>query len=357
NEMDIGIIGEGETTIVELFKLYLKTGKFERGGLRNINGIVFREKGKIVLTPKRKPILPLDKIPLPARDLMTIGKTTAMLTSRGCPYRCTFCASSRFWNKVRFFSARYVVQEIKHLFENYQVNHISFWDDLFVADRERLKKIYTLLKKEGLLGQLSFSGSVRSNLVDEELAQLLSKMNFQGVTMGLESASPPVLKYLKGSTINVDQHTRALRILNRHGIKPSASFIIGSPHETRAEILQTLKFIKKSPLHSFDTYVLTPLPGTPVWEHAKEKGLVGQNMDWSTLDVDFTQNHKKAVILSEKLTRRELYRLFKKFKREQKRRLIVYALKNSQKIPKYLAGAMRRKLHGHLSRVRRSALP
>ncbi|MCX6816283.1 MAG: radical SAM protein [Candidatus Beckwithbacteria bacterium] len=341
-EMDVAVIGEGEETIVELFKLYKQKRKFIKKDLKKIKGLAFKERNRLVLTPRRELIEPLNKVPLPARDLITIGNPTYMFTSRGCPYRCTFCASSRFWGRVRFFSAEYMVKEIKYLVENYGINRIDFWDDLFIAHRRRLNDLLLLLKKEKLLGKVSFGCMVRSNLVDEGLAKVLKKLNFTRTSMGLESASPRILEYLKGETINVKNHVNAIRILKKYGIEPSASFIIGSPTETRADILQTLKFIKKSRLRGFDIYVLAPLPGTPVWEYAKSKGLVGEKMDWSRLDVDFYQNHDRTVILSEKLSRDELYKLFLKFKLEQKRRLAMYFIKNPLKIPKYLIGVMER---------------
>jgi anaerobic magnesium-protoporphyrin IX monomethyl ester cyclase len=105
DDTDVGVIGEGEETIIELFNLFEKRGHFDKGELENVDGVVFRRNHELIMTKKRKPIEPLDRVPMPARDLLVINKSTYMFTSRGCPYRCTFCASSRFWGKPRFFSA------------------------------------------------------------------------------------------------------------------------------------------------------------------------------------------------------------------------------------------------------------
>ena len=104
-------------------------------------------------------------------------------------------------------------------------------------------------------------------------------------------------------------------MLKKHKISPNASFVIGSPDETEAEILETLDFIKKSGLDIADTYVLTPFPGTPVWEEAKGRGLVSDDMDWERLSVSFYEKHNKAIILSKTISRERLYKLFLRFKR------------------------------------------
>ena len=326
--MDIGVIGEGEETIVELFNLFLDKGHFDKEELAKLDGIVFRRKGEIVITKKRSPQKPLDAIAMPARYLFEIKKSTYMFTSRGCPYDCTFCVSCRFWDSFRYFSAEYVVNEIKSLIDEYDVKYISFWDDLFVANRKRLKKIIELLEKDGILGKVIFNCNVRSNLVDEELVLLLKKLNVKSIGMGLESASPKTLDYLKGDNISIKDHVNAITVLRKHGIRPHASFIIGSPQEDEDDILQTLSFIKESQLNSFDIYVLTPLPGTPVWDYAKSRGLVNENMDWETLNVNFGVTHDKAIIVSEKLTREQIYKMFLRFAKLKRRMTITNAFAN-----------------------------
>jgi len=341
-DMDAGIIDEGEQTIIELFNLFEKKGCLDVNELENIDGIAFKKDNKLIVTKKRKPIVPLDKIPMPARDLFTIKDSTCMFTSRGCPYRCTFCASSRFWGNVRFFSAEYVVNEIKYVVERYNVKEIQFWDDLFVADKIRLRKILELLQKENILDKVSFTCSARSNLVDDELASLLKQMNMKSVGMGLESASPTILEYLKGKGITIDNHRNAIKILRKYGIEPHTSFIIGSPKETKKEILQTFRFIKKNKLTHFNVYILTPFPGTPVWDYAKARNLISEDMDWNALGLSFSENHNKAIIVSETLTRDELYHLYLLFRNQKLKVLISNTLKHPLRIPRVLLKAVER---------------
>ena len=115
----------------------------------------------------------------------------------------------------------------------------------------------------------------------------------------------------------MEQNANAVALLKKYGIMPNASFVIGSPDETAEEILDTLRFIKRVDLALFDVYVITPFPGTPVWEIAKEKKLVceDESMDWSRLNVNFETNHSKTIILSETLSPKELLQLYGKFRR------------------------------------------
>lgn len=331
-DMTVGVIGEGEDAIVELLAIYLKKRSFVVAELKMIKGLVYWDGKKLIQTEKRKPISLLNSISRPARDLIKIEKCTHVFSSRGCPYRCVFCASSRFWNTTRTFSAQYVVKEIKELYEDYDVREIDFWDDLFIVNKKRIQDIVRLLKKEGLLGKIVFSCAVRSNLIDESMVRLLKKMGVKNVSMGLESGSPRILDFLKGSTINIKNHAKAVRLLKKYQIEPSASFIIGSPDETREEILQTFKFIKDSKLRGFGVYVLTPLPGTPIWEYAKKRKLVNEKMDWSKLNVEFLENYEQAIILSETLSKNELHQLILMFKREQEIRHLVDMIKHPVKI-------------------------
>jgi anaerobic magnesium-protoporphyrin IX monomethyl ester cyclase len=316
-DMDVGVIGEWERTIIDIFEGFINKGALPKDDLNQIKGIVYRDSaGHLHITEEREPIIPLDQISFPARDFFPIERHSYLFSSRGCPYRCVFCASSRFWGKVRFFSADYVLQEIIELVERYRVKLISFYDDLMIADVGRLKILVQLLEKGGFLGRVKFSLNARANLLTEEVVRLLKDMNVVSVGMGLESGNERILHYLKGGNISVEDNRAAIRLLKKYHIAANASFVIGSPDETREEILDTLRFIKTSGLNFVDTYVLTPFPGTPIWAIGEKNGAVGDDMEWERLNVNYGKN-PRPVILSKTLERTEIDRLFAKLQRER----------------------------------------
>jgi len=306
-------LGEGESSFVDIIKLYL-ADSLTPENLFQVPGVAFWKDGMVQCSAERPQISELDELPMPARDLLTIRRHAYMFTSRGCPFRCTFCASCRFWKTLRFFSAEYVVDEIEFLSEHYGVNMISLFDDLFVADKPRLERIARLLEKRGLAGKIKYTCSCRVNIVNEETVRLLSRIGVVSVGIGLESGDRETLRFLKGENVDLADNYSAIELLKKREIFVNASFIIGSPLETKEQIMRTYEFIRKSKLDLFDIYLLTPLPGTPIWEYAKARGLVRDDMpDWSRLSVNAYSEPDKAIILSEVLKKEDIIGLYKKF--------------------------------------------
>lgn len=314
DDMDLAVVGEGEHTIVDLMEVFLSYGFFNKKVLHNIPGIFFRSDGQPEMTKTREFINPLDDIPFPARDILNTGRFGNVFSSRGCPYSCTFCASTRYWNKLRFFSAEYVVSELKELVERYGSKRISFYDDLMIADKPRLEKIADLVQKERSLDKITFGINARANLITDHTAQILSSMHVTSVGMGLESGNERTLRYLKGGSVSVEDNYNAVKTLHRYGIAANASFIIGSPDETREEIMDTLHFIKTSGLNFVDTFVLVPFPGTPIWDYAKSIGMVSDDMDWNRLNI-YHPKQGYPIILSKTIGREEMNGLYRKFDR------------------------------------------
>lgn len=318
DDMDAGVLFEGEETMADLVRLYDETCRFDHDNLSSIKGIFYRRNARLVFTEPRPLISNLDDIPRPARELLDIkGTHLSMFSSRGCPYRCVFCASSRFWNTTRLASAKYVAGEICELYFSYNAKLISFYDDLFIVSKSRICELTDILASKGILGKVRFSCSARADLIDNATAKLMKGMGIVSVALGLESGHPRVLKNLKGGNVTPQVNADAVKILDREGIAPNASFIIGSPTETKEEIMTTYNFIKNVPLRNFSVYVMTPLPGTPIWDDAMEKGLITEDFDnWNVLDaVHFSRHYKGAIIVSEKLPRKDLLKIYKIFQR------------------------------------------
>lgn len=288
-EVDVGVMGEGEQTFCVLTELFSRTrSRPTIQELSQVNGIVYHTPAGPVVTPPRALITPMDMIPFPHREP---GVKPHLFTSRGCPYRCSFCASSAFWKQVRMFSAEYVVVEIEHIMEQFPgIRHISIWDDLFVMNRYRLDRIVQLMEERGILGRVRFDAAVRAGLVDDTLCLTLKKMGVVSVGFGAESGSDRILETLgKGTTVEVNQ--QALDTLHRHGIQVGVSCIVGCPTETEQEAVSTYEFIlnnvmagKLSPHCAVN--ILSPMPGTAVWEDAVRAGVCDpKGMDWNRLSL------------------------------------------------------------------------
>ncbi len=313
DDMDIGCIGEGEQTFYELIRLYLETGRFSPNGLSKIDGIVYHDNGRLVRTPARTLLKSLDELPHPKRALIGYGRRGYVYTARGCLYKCVFCSCTHFWGGVRYLSPHRVLEEVEELIRH-GVKVIRINDENFASNKRRLKAISDLIVNKGLHRKARFSCWCRANNVSHEVVDALKAMNIVSVKMGLESGCDRTLKYLKGG-VTVRDNRNAINMLKDAGIQVNGDFIIGAPEETLEEIMETYNLIKNSRLDFIDVGILTPLPGTPVWDYAVEKKIVSDNMDWRRLNFKFQHNLDDALILSETLTRQQLYRLFRNFQR------------------------------------------
>lgn len=333
--MDVAVLGEGEETILDLLNNRIS---------QKVKGIEYRKNNELVITERRQFIKPLDNIPFPNRTLITVKKNywTGMITSRGCPFNCIFCSPTRFWGKVRFHSAKYVVDEITEIAEVYDGNRIVVVDDLFTLNKKRLTEIVNLLKKENL--DVEFQVNGRANLITDNICKLLKDMNVIGVDFGFESNTREILKYLKGEGITPEDNERAVKLCKKYKLDIYANIVIGSPQETKKEILKTLKFVKGSLFETLWVYPLTPLPATPLWEYAKSRGLVSDDMDFNKLDLAHFDK-ENGIILSEVLGREEFVELYEIFIKEankiKRKHLLKEGLKHPSKIPRFIGGKIR----------------
>ena len=304
-DMDIGCIGEGGDTFVELLQHYVNYGEFKPERLGDIKGIVYHENGGLKLTSGRTICKSLDELPHPKRSIIDYHRTDTMMTSRGCPYKCPYCAVTLYWDKISYASPEYVVEEISELVEN-GTKIIKFYDDLFITNKKRLKAIADRIIENNLHRKVRFTCWIRSDSITAEVAEILKSMNMVSVEIGLESGCERSLNYLKGGSVTIEDNWRAVNLLKDSGIQTNATFIIGSPDETEEEIMQTYNFIKECRLDTVTVNRLVPFPGTAIWDYALKRNLVSTDMDWSKI---------YAINLSERLNLEHLTSLLKKIRR------------------------------------------
>ncbi len=248
--VDLVVLGEGEATLLEIVERI-------RGGrdLRGIAGTArLGEDGTLVLGASRPP-LDVDELPAPAWDLVDLEKHIATMsfnllnkglrpapvfTSRGCPYHCVYCHGV-FGKKFRGRSARNVVDEIRRLVDEYRIDEIMIFDDIFNFDRRRLVEICRLLIDERVRVAISFPNGMRGDLLDEELIVLLKQAGVYGLTVAVETASPRLQRLIRKG-VDLDRIRDVIAVAYKHDLIMKVFFMIGFPTETLGEIERTIEF-------------------------------------------------------------------------------------------------------------------
>ncbi len=275
---DYGIFGEGEESFLGLLGL-LGSGAT---GFKDLKGLIYREAGSIVRNDPMPLCADLDSLPFPARDLLPDLRhyhtkillsqrhpVAHVLTSRGCPYGCVFCQTP-FGRKVRFHSAGYVADEITHLVRDHGAQEIKINDDTFALDEERARSIFDILGERGI--RLPWSCNLRVDRIrDKGFLKALKDRGCWLIRVGVESGNQRVLDGIKKG-ITIDQVRRVCCWADELGFRIQAFFIIGHPLETEASIRETIALARSLPLDYPAFSLMTPLPGTELWQRAREYG-------------------------------------------------------------------------------------
>jgi radical SAM superfamily enzyme YgiQ (UPF0313 family) len=270
--------GEGEETIVELVE-NLRAGL----PLNSIKGLSFKVDGKIVHNPGRELIQDLDTAPVPDFSLVykwENAKVAPIATSRGCPFACKFCSViPMFGRKYRFKSIQRVMEEVKAVPPS--CNHVFFVDDNFAANKKRTKELLRAMKDSNF--KLEWSAQVRTDIArDPELLKLMAESGCFSVFIGFESINPKTLALYNKSQV-VDDINTCIKALKEHSINIHGMFVLGSDTDDIQTIRNTHKYAKELDINSIQFMMLTPLPGTPVFEELKEQGRL-IHTDWSKYD-------------------------------------------------------------------------
>ncbi|PIQ29140.1 hypothetical protein COW36_17890 [bacterium (Candidatus Blackallbacteria) CG17_big_fil_post_rev_8_21_14_2_50_48_46] len=319
-EVDIGVIGEGEITLRELMELYLNKQATPEN-LEKVQGIVFWHEGKRVQTPPRPWMMELDELPKPDRALIHRPDQLwqqPLFTARGCPYQCTYCASTRFWQRTRYHSIPRIIEEIEDIVRDYpQQTLIAINDDLFPLNRKRLRTVVEAIRAKGLHRKVGFTLNTRANVFDTEIVELIAAMNGQIIGFGFESASDKILKQLKGKT-TAREALRALQLCERYGIAVVGSYMVGSPDETWEDLARTWWFIRnnRDRIWKLSVLISTPYPGTEFWHEAQERKLVDENFQrWNALDLSLEPG--ETVYLNQHIDARSFVPVYEHFRHFQ----------------------------------------
>jgi anaerobic magnesium-protoporphyrin IX monomethyl ester cyclase len=274
---DFIILGEGEVTLLELVKALGNPA----ADLTSLQGIAYRQGDAIVKTGKRAVIKELDALPFPAWDLVNIAPYRAMWlkssgyfsmnmgTTRGCPFKCNWCAKPIYGNRYNSRSPQNVVQELKWLQEQYHFDHIWFCDDIFGLKPGWVQEFATLTEQANL--RMRFKIQSRADLlVQENYVRSLARAGCDNTWMGAESGSQDILDAMdKGTTI--EQIHTATKLLKQHGIRPGFFIQFGYPGETKEDIRKTIGMIRELMPAELGISVSYPLPGTLFYERVKNE--------------------------------------------------------------------------------------
>jgi len=280
-DIDIVIRGEGEETFLELAESLINGNV----SLKQVKGISYKDSdGKLVNTPDRALIKDLDILPVPNRELIlgyddyTADQLGWIMTSRGCAYDCTFCNAKAMWTrKVRFLSLSIVIDELDYLRKNFKITNITFMDDSFTVNKQRVLEFCEMLIETNK--KITWSCLTRADLIDEEVIKKMKGAGCTKVDIGIESGNERVQRIINKG-IELDGLRQISGVLRKHGIFWTGFFMMGFPTETKEEILETLAFMKEIRPSWAYLSVFTPYPGTSLYELAKKKGMISEDSEY-----------------------------------------------------------------------------
>jgi len=314
--IDFLVLGEGEIVFMKLID-HIK----DTDALESIKGIVFKTESKIVNTGLPEPIKQLDDLPFPARhlvpyknyrSLLTKGQVvTTIFTSRGCPFKCSFCDRPHLGKKFRARSALNVVEELQQCKEM-GISDFLFYDDTFTVNKQRVLDICNEVCKKKL--DINWDIRTRVDTIDEEMIIHLKKAGCRSIHYGIEAGTEKILKILnKGITL--EQAKKTFDLTRKHKMNILAYFMIGNPDESREDIYTTYKVMKKLKPDYVHITILTPFPGTKIYKDGLLSGII-KNDYWKAFakkpSDDFNPLHINTLLSKSELN--QLLRIgYKKF--------------------------------------------
>jgi len=299
--IDFIVLGEGERTFPQLCQC-LKNGR----SYADLNGLAFRNSGNIRINPRTEYISDLDSLPYPAFDLFPLDfywehkvpfsitsrcrRTAPIMTSRGCPSQCVFCASRNYWgDRYRMRSVESVLDEVEHLVQKYGIEEIQFIDDNLTCDKKRARAIFEGIIERKLDISWSTPNGVAVWTLDEELIRLMKKSGCYELAVAFESGDQDVLNNIIKKPLNLANAVEKVKLMKKLGLQVRGFFISGFPNETIEQIKRTFDFANNLDIDSAWFFVANPTPGSRLYDICIEKGYIDKNMDFE--DIEYHISH------------------------------------------------------------------
>ncbi|MBN1572230.1 MAG: radical SAM protein [Deltaproteobacteria bacterium] len=288
---DCALMGEGEDSIASLFKSLVNGGL--NAEAKKIAGVIYRD-GKDIRINERPPLIKdLDTIPPPPFELLPgfprlysppifhspRRLAATLVTSRGCPFSCTFCDRAVFGNRYRHHSVEYIIDMIRRLKVDHGIDHIIFYDDNFTVDRDHLTGLLEEILR--LPFPITWNSDARTDLVTPELLRLMKRAGAFMINYGIETADPTLLESME-KTLSPETAARAVSMTTEAGIYVKGLFIVGAPGETRESIERTKDFISDLPFALINASKYTPYPGCEAYEDIEKYGAFDE--DWEKMN-------------------------------------------------------------------------
>jgi len=352
SEADFTVVGEPEVTISELVEAFQN----KKTNFRGIDGLAFREKGKVVLTAKRAFIQDLDTLPLPARHLLPMevyadaveqnplrGEITKpytiIITSRGCPFNCVFCTHCIVWGKQwRPRSPKNVVDEVEHVIKTYGIKQIDFADDNMTWNRDRMARICDLIVERGLRFDWFTPNGVRADTLDEELLRKMKRAGCKKIRVAPESGVQRVVTDIAKKNLDLKNVEAAIVAAKKVGIKVGCFFVMGLIGETKTDIEETIRYaykLKRLGAESFVFSIAMPLYGTAFYEQAKAGGYIRDGF------CDYALAATEPLVETPEFSASEISELCMKanaINRTVTKKKVLRAMRNPRKTVKMLLG-------------------
>ena len=278
---DFAVYGEGELTMVEVAK------KIEQGGfpdcIDGVSGVIYRNnKGEVIINPPRPFIMEIDSLPRIDYDMLDITKyrlptvagryVLAMMMSRGCPFKCTFCdAPTTTGKKIRFHSPERAVEDIKYNYGKYGARSFSFRDSTFTANKKWVLRFCEAIIRSEI--KIYWRCGTRVNCIDEELLKMMKRAGCYTINFGVESGHPKILKNIK-KEVAIEQIYDAHELARKYGIRSYSTFIVGSPGETDETMQTTIDLARRIRPSLAMFFVAIAYPGTAMYDQAVKEGIV-----------------------------------------------------------------------------------